>query len=67
MHQRLGVVHLRGDTCGRQPLAVADAVVAQVHNAETLVHGYLGYAGVVPAATAAMERGLVALRTALQG
>ncbi|ETB49997.1 lipase, partial [Mycobacterium avium subsp. paratuberculosis 10-8425] len=49
-----------------EPLAAA-GVAAQVHNAETLVHGYLGYAGVVPAATAAMERGLAALRTALQG
>jgi hypothetical protein len=37
----------------------------QVHNAETLVHGYLGYAGVVPAATEATERGLAALRKAL--
>lgn len=45
---------------------LADAgVTAQVHNAETLVHGYLGYAGVVPAATAALDAGLTALRTAL--
>jgi hypothetical protein len=29
------------------------------------VHGYLGYAGVVPAATDAMDRGLAALRAAL--
>jgi acetyl esterase len=36
-----------------------------VHNAETLAHGYLGYADVVPAATAAVERGLTALRRAL--
>jgi acetyl esterase len=37
----------------------------QLHNAETLVHGYLGYTGVVPAATAAVNRGLAALRAAL--
>ena len=37
----------------------------ELHNAETLVHGYLGYAGVVPAATAATDRGLAALRVAL--
>jgi len=36
-----------------------------VHNAETMVHGYLGYAGLVPAATAGMERGLATLRNAL--
>jgi acetyl esterase/lipase len=42
-------------------------VPTQVHNAETMVHGYVGYAGVVPAATAAMERGLSALRVALHG
>ena len=39
----------------------------ELHNAETLVHGYLGYAGVVPAATEATDRGLAALRTALHG
>ncbi|VAZ94138.1 Carboxylesterase NlhH [Mycobacterium pseudokansasii] len=39
----------------------------EVHNAETMVHGYVGYAGVVPAATAAMDRGLTALREALHG
>jgi len=40
-------------------------VSTQVHNAETLIHGYLAYAGVVPAATDAMARGLSALREAL--
>jgi acetyl esterase len=45
---------------------LADAgVPVEVHNAETLVHGYVGYAGVVPAATAALDRGLAALRAAL--
>jgi len=32
-----------------------------------MVHGYLGYAGVVPAATDAMDRGLAVLRAALHG
>lgn len=42
-------------------------VPTEVHNAETMVHGYVGYAGVVPAATDAMDRGLNALRNALHG
>ena len=37
----------------------------ELHNAETLVHGYLGYAGVVPAATEATQLGLIALRNGL--
>jgi hypothetical protein len=40
-------------------------VPAELHNAKTLIHGYLGYAGVVPAATDATERGMKALRDAL--
>jgi acetyl esterase len=36
-----------------------------LHNAEAMVHGYIGYAGVVPAATAGLDRGLAALRAAL--
>jgi acetyl esterase len=46
-------------------LLAAAGVPVELHNAETLIHGYLGYAGVVPAATEATERGLAALRTAL--
>lgn len=47
---------------------LADAgVPTEVHNAETMVHGYVGYAGGVPAATEAMKRGLAALRVALHG
>ncbi len=46
-------------------LLAAAGVPVELHNAETLVHGYLGYAGVVPAATEATERGLSALRRAL--
>lgn len=57
---------LRDDGIRYGELLAAAGVAAEVHNAETLVHGYLGYAGVVPAATAAMDRGLAALRTALR-
>ncbi len=56
---------LRDDGIRYGELLAAAGVPAQVHNAETLVHGYLGYAGVVPAATAALDRGLAALQTAL--
>ena len=37
----------------------------ELDNARTLVHGYAGYDGVVPAATEAVERGMNALRAAL--
>ncbi len=57
---------LRDDGIRYGELLAAAGVPAQVHNAETLVHGYLGYAGVVPAATAALDRGLAALRTGLR-
>ena len=46
-------------------LLAAAGVPVEVHNAASMVHGYLGYAGVVPAATEAMDRGLAALREAL--
>lgn len=46
-------------------LLAAAGVPVEVHDAETLVHGYLGYAGVVPAATDAVDRALSALRHAL--
>ena len=58
---------LRDDGIRYGELLAAAGVTVQVHNAETMVHGYLGYAGVVPAATAAMERGLTALRSGLRG
>ncbi|MGH3578406.1 MAG: alpha/beta hydrolase, partial [Mycobacterium sp.] len=57
---------LRDDGIRYGELLTAAGVRIEVHNAETLVHGYLGYAGVVPAATAALDRGLAALRAALQ-
>jgi|HubBroStandDraft_3_1064219.scaffolds.fasta_scaffold05090_3 acetyl esterase len=56
---------LRDDGIRYGELLAAAGVPVDVHNAETMVHGYIGYAGVVPAATAALERGLAALRTAL--
>ncbi len=56
---------LRDDGIRYGELLAAAGVPVEVHNAETLVHGYLGYAGVVPAATAGMDRGLAALRRAL--
>jgi acetyl esterase/lipase len=56
---------LRDDGIRYGELLAGAGVPTEVHNAETLVHGYLGYAGVVPAATTAMDRGLAALRNAL--
>lgn len=58
---------LRDDGARYGELLAAAGTPAEVHNATTMVHGYLGYAGVVPAATAGMERGLAALRNALYG
>ncbi|MCG5433609.1 alpha/beta hydrolase [Mycobacterium sp. MYCO198283] len=56
---------LRDDGIRYAELLAAAGVPVELHNAETLVHGYVAYTGVVPAATAATERGLAALRTAL--
>jgi acetyl esterase/lipase len=56
---------LRDDGIRYGELLAAGGVPVEVHNAETMVHGYLGYAGVVPAATAGLQRGLAALRNAL--
>ncbi len=56
---------LRDDGARYAELLTDAGVPAELHNAETLIHGYLGYAGVVPAATEATERGLSALREAL--
>jgi acetyl esterase/lipase len=56
---------LRDDGMRYGELLAAAGVPVEVHNAETMVHGYLGYAGVVPAATAGLDRGLAALRAAL--
>jgi acetyl esterase/lipase len=56
---------LRDDGIRYGELLAGAGVPVEVHNAETMVHGYLGYAGVVPAATAGLNRGLAALRNAL--
>lgn len=56
---------LRDDGVHYAQLLSAAGVDVELHNAETLVHGYLGYSGVVPAATEATARGLAALRSAL--
>lgn len=56
---------LRDDGTRYAELLAEAGVEVELHNAETLVHGYLGYAGVVPAATEATDRGLAALRAAL--
>jgi len=56
---------LRDDGAKYAELLTEAGVPVELHNAESLVHGYLGYAGVVPAATEATGRGLRALRAAL--
>jgi acetyl esterase/lipase len=57
---------LRDDGVRYAELLTAAGGEVELHNAETLVHGYLGYVGVVPTATAASARGLAALRAALR-
>jgi len=56
---------LRDDGVRYAELLAEAGVGVELHNATTLVHGYLGYSGVVPAATEATGRGLAALRAAL--
>jgi acetyl esterase/lipase len=56
---------LRDDGKRYGELLAAAGVPVEVHNATSLVHGYLGYAGIVPAATDATDRALSALRDAL--
>ncbi len=56
---------LRDDGVRYGELLAAAGVPVEVHNAASLVHGYLGYAGVVPAATESAERALAALKAAL--
>jgi acetyl esterase/lipase len=58
---------LRDDGIRYAELLTAAGVPAELHQAPTLVHGYLGYDGVVPAATEATGRGLAALKAALSG
>lgn len=56
---------LRDDGARYAELLSAAGVAAELHTADTLVHGFLGYYGVVPAATEVTDRALDALRTAL--
>ncbi|MGE2834430.1 alpha/beta hydrolase [Mycobacterium sp. SMC-4] len=56
---------LRDDGIRYAELLTEAGVHAHLDNAESLVHGYLAYTEVVPAATEATERGLHALRAAL--
>ncbi len=56
---------LRDDGARYAELLAEAGVTVELHNAESLVHGFIAYAGVVPAATEATERGLRALRAAL--
>jgi acetyl esterase/lipase len=58
---------LRDDGIRYAELLAAAGTTVELDSAETLVHGYVGYAGVVPAATAATESGLMALRAVLHG
>jgi acetyl esterase len=48
-------------------LLEAAGVPVTYDNADTLVHGYLAFAGLVPATTEAKDRGMAALRRALHG
>lgn len=56
---------LRDDGAQYAALLAEAGVAVELHHAQTLIHGYLGYAGVVPAATEATDRGLAALKAAL--
>jgi acetyl esterase len=58
---------LRDDGLRYGEMLAAAGVPVEVHNAAGLVHGYIGYAGIVPAATEAVDRGLAALLAALHG
>ncbi|WP_186447100.1 alpha/beta hydrolase [Mycolicibacterium porcinum] len=58
---------LRDDGIRYAELLAAAGVPVQLDNAETLVHGYLGYVGVVPASTESFERATAVLREALHG
>lgn len=56
---------LRDDGARYAELLVTGDVDVQLHNAESLTHAFLGYFGVVPAATEAAKLGYAALRKAL--
>ncbi len=56
---------LRDDGMRYAELLSAAGVPVELHNAQTLVHGFAGYDGVVPAATEAVESAIRSLRRAL--
>ena len=56
---------LRDDGKQYGDMLAAAGVPVEVHDATSLVHGYLGYAGIVPVATEAVARALAALKDAL--
>jgi acetyl esterase/lipase len=56
---------IRDDGVRYAELLSAAGVPVELYNAPTLVHGYAGFALIVPAATEATNRGLAALKTAL--
>jgi acetyl esterase/lipase len=56
---------LRDDGQRYADLLSAAGVPVELHNAESLVHGYAGYDGIVPAATDAVDRALSSLQRGL--
>ena len=52
---------------GYAELLRAAGVPVELDNAETLVHGFISFNGLIPAASEATDRGLAALRAALHG
>lgn len=58
---------LRDDGARYAELLEKAGVPVQLHNAETLVHGYTMFAGMVPAAADALTKALAALQAGLAG
>jgi acetyl esterase/lipase len=57
---------LRDDGARYAELLSSSGVPVELHNATTLIHGYMTLAAAVPAAAEATDRGLAALKVALQ-
>ena len=56
---------IRDDGARYAELLSAAGVPVELSNEPTMVHGYISFALVVPAAAEALNRGLVALKAAL--
>ena len=56
---------IRDDGARYAELLTAAGVPVELYNAPTLVHGYVSFALVIPAAADATDRGLAALKAAL--